>query len=116
MDGIFGGVTVGAGISVLYLIAAPPGSITPEVMMIFWLIGGLILEICAVAFAAMSWLLMVFIAEVGLAFFCNAFGSFVLAGWLMMIFSAFCIYFTAAILWLEVFRKPVLPLGRPIVG
>lgn len=61
------------------------------------------------------------IAEVGVAFLflginalTGSMAAGVIAGWLLIIFSAFCIYASAAILWAEHFQRPILPLGRPV--
>jgi succinate-acetate transporter protein len=119
--GLFGTViTLGAAFTLYQLaIQAPaPGAFTPEVMGAFWITLFVITEIFAIGFGRMSWFLLLGIAEVGVSFLflgINALtgGAGAIAGWLLIIFSAFCIYSSAAIVWGEHFQRPMLPLGRP---
>jgi succinate-acetate transporter protein len=115
LNGLFGTVaTIGVAATTWMLISAPkPGAITPEIMAVFWIILFIAMEIAAVGFGRMSWFLMLGIAEVGASFLCLGLGKFVLGGWLLMIFAAFCLYLGAALLWAEVFQRPILPIGRP---
>ena len=121
--GLFGTVvTLGAAFTLYQLViqAPAPGAFTPEVMGTFWITLFVITEIFAIGFGRMSWFLLAGIAEVGVAFLflglVNLGGAPItgaIAGWLLIIFSAFCIYSSAAILWGEHFQRPMLPLGRP---
>jgi succinate-acetate transporter protein len=117
--GLFGTViTLGAAFTLYQLAIQGAGAFTPEIMGTFWITLFVITEIFAIGFGRMSWFLMLGIAEVGVAFLClgiNALtgGAGAIAGWLLIIFSAFCIYSSAAILWGEHFQRPMLPLGRP---
>jgi len=122
--GLFGTViTLGAAFTLYQLaIQAPaPGAFTPEIMGTFWIALFVITEIFAIGFGRMSWFLLAGIAEVGVAFLflglVNLGGAPItaaIAGYLLIIFSAFCIYSSAAILWGEHFQRPMLPLGRPV--
>ena len=123
--GLFGTViTLGAALTLWEQVfkAPAPGAFTPEAMGVFWITLFVITEIFAVGFGRASWFLLAGIAEVGVAFLflgINAltgsqFASAV-AGYLLIIFSAFCIYASAAILWAEHFQRPILPLGRPVL-
>jgi hypothetical protein len=116
LNGLFGTVaTIGVAVTTWMLVTAPkPGAITPEIMAVFWIVLFVAMEIAAVGFGRMSWFIMLGIAEVGVSFLCIGFGMFVLGGWLLIIFAAFALYLAAAILWAEVFQRPVLPLGRPV--
>jgi len=116
LNGFFGTVaTIGIAITTWMLIMAPkPGVITPEILGVFNIILFVAMEIAAIGFGRASWFLMLGIAEVGAAFLCFGLAQIVLGGWLLIIFAVFCLYLGAAILWGEVFQKPVLPVGRPI--
>ena len=122
--GLFGTViTLGAAFTLYQLaIQAPaPGAFTPEVMGAFWITLFVITEIFAIGFGRMSWFLLLGIAEVGVSFLflginalTGSMAAGAIAGYLLIIFSAFCIYSSAAILWGEHFQRPMLPLGRPV--
>jgi len=122
--GLFGTViTLGAAFTLYQLaIQAPaPGAFTPEVMGAFWITLFVITEIFAIGFGRMSWFLLLGIAEVGVSFLflginalTGSMAAGAIAGYLLIIFSAFCIYSSAAILWGEHFQRPILPLGRPV--
>jgi succinate-acetate transporter protein len=116
LNGVFGTVaTVGISLTTWMLITVPrPGMITPEILGVFNIILFLVMEIAAVAFGRASWFLMLGIAEVGVAFLCFGLAQIVLGGWLLIIFAVFVLYIAAAILWGEVFQRPVLPIGRPV--
>lgn len=118
LNGLFGTVaTIGLSFITWMLITAPkPGAITPEIMGPFNIILFIAMEIAAIGFGRMSWFLMLAIAEVGVAFLCFGLGMLMYGGWLLIIFAACCLYLGAAILWAEVFQRPVLPLGRPVFG
>ncbi len=122
--GLFGTViTLGAAFTLYQqVIQAPaPGAFTPEVMGAFWISLFVITEIFAIGFGRMSWFLLLGIADVGVAFLflgINALTGSVMAGTiagvLLILFSAFCIYCAAAMVLGEHFERPVLPLGKPV--
>ena len=124
--GLFGTViTLGAAFTLYQLViqAPAPGAFTGEVMGAFWITLFVITEIFAIGFghAPFTWFILAGIAEVGVSFLflgINALtGSPItgaIAGWLLIIFSAFCIYSSAAIVLGEHFQRPMLPLGRPV--
>jgi len=122
--GLFGTViTLGAAFTLYQLAIQGAGAFTPEVMGVFWIALFVITEIFAIGFghAPYTGFIMAGIAEVGVAFLClgiNALtGSAVagtIAGVLLILFSAFCIYSAAAIVLGEHFQRPILPLGRPV--
>ena len=122
--GLFGTViTLGAAFTLFQLAIQGAGAFTPEVMGAFWITLFVITEIFAIGFgrAPYSWFILAGIAEVGVAFLflglVNLGGAPItgaIAGWLLIIFSAFCIYSAAAIVLGEHFQRPVLPLGRPV--
>jgi succinate-acetate transporter protein len=116
LNGVFGTVaTIGISLTTWMLITAPkPGAITPEIMGPFNIILFIVMEIAAIGFGRMSWLLMLGIADVGVAFLFFGLGMITYGGWLLIIFALFCLYLGAAILWGEVFQRPVLPVGRPV--
>jgi hypothetical protein len=116
LNGLFGTVaTIGISLTTWMLITAPkPGAITPEIMSPFNIILFIAMEIAAIGFGRMSWFLMLAIAEVGAAFLFFGLGMITYGGWLLIVFALFCLYLGAAILWGEVFQRPVLPLGRPV--
>lgn len=124
ISGLFGTViTMGAALTLYQQVfmAPQPGAFTPEVMAVFWFVLFILAETMAVAFGRASWFILLGIAEVGVAFLflsINAWTGSVFAlktaGWLLIVFSAFCIYCSAAMLWAEQFERPILPLGRPI--
>lgn len=123
LAGLFGTViTLGAAITLWQLVnAKEPGAITPEVMGVFWISLFVIAEVIAIGLGRASWFIMLGIAEVGVSFLflgINAawasHSAGIIAGWLLVIFSAFCIYASAAIVLGEHFQRPVLPVGKPI--
>jgi succinate-acetate transporter protein len=115
VNALFGTVaTLGGAITIWQLTTVPkPGLITPELMSIFWITLFVAMQVIAVGFGRMSWLIMLAISEVGLSFLFIGLGMFVIGGWLLIIFSVFAMYLAAAILWAETFQRPVLPLGGP---
>jgi succinate-acetate transporter protein len=120
--GLFGtAITLGAAFTLYQQVFQGGGTFTPEIMGTFWIALFVITEIFAIGFGRMSWFLLAGIAEVGVAFLflglVNLGGAPItaaIAGYLLIIFSAFCIYSSAAILWGEHFQRPMLPLGRPV--
>jgi succinate-acetate transporter protein len=124
--GLFGTViTLGAAFTLYQqVIQAPaPGAFTPEVMGAFWITLFVITEIFAIGFghAPYTGFIMAGIAEVGVAFLCLGINALTgsaaagtIAGVLLILFSAFCIYSAAAIVLGEHFQRPILPLGRPV--
>jgi len=123
--GLFGTViTLGAAFTLFQLAIQGGGHFTPEVMGAFWLALFVITEVFAIGFghAPYTWFIMAGIAEVGVAFFFLGLVNLgaaditgAIAGWLLIIFSAFCIYSGAAIVLGEHFQRPMLPLGRPVI-
>jgi len=123
--GLFGTViTLGAAFTLFQLAIQGGGHFTPEVMGAFWLALFVITEVFAIGFghAPYTWFIMAGIAEVGVAFFFLGLVNLgaaqitgAIAGWLLIIFSAFCIYSAAAIVLGEHFQRPMLPLGRPVI-
>jgi len=119
--GLFGTViTLGAAFTLYQQVFQGGGTFTPEVMGAFWITLFVITEIFAIGFGRMSWFLLAGIAEVGVAFLflglVNLGGAPItaaIAGYLLIIFSAFCIYSATAMMWGEHFQRPMLPLGRP---
>jgi len=123
LSGLFGTViTLGAAITLWQLLGAKePGAITPEVMGAFWIILFVLAEIIAYGLGRASWFIMLGIAEVGVAFLLLGINAAwaseaagIIAGWLLVVFSAFCIYASAAMLLGEHFQRPILPVGKPI--
>jgi len=120
--GLFGTViTLGAAFTLFQLVIQGGGAFTPEIMGTFWIALFVITEIFAIGFGRASWFLLAGIAEVGVAFLFLGLNTLTgsaaagaIAGYLLIIFSAFCIYSSAAILWGEHFQRPMLPLGRPV--
>lgn len=121
--GLFGTtITLGAAITLWQQLGAPkPGAITPEVMGFFWIALFFICEVIAIGLGRVSWFILAGIAEVGVSFVflgINALtGSPVaglIAGWLLIIFAAFCIYASSALVLAEHFGRLVLPLGKPV--
>lgn len=120
--GLFGTViTLGAAFTLFQLVIQGGGAFTPEIMGTFWIALFVITEIFAIGFGRASWFLLAGIAEVGVAFLflgintlTGSMAAGAIAGYLLIIFSAFCIYSSAAILWGEHFQRPMLPLGRPV--
>lgn len=120
--GLFGTViTLGVAFTLFQLAIQGAGAFTPEVMGAFWITLFVITEIFAIGFGRMSWFLLLGIAEVGVSFLflginalTGSMAAGAIAGYLLIIFSAFCIYSSAAILWGEHFQRPILPLGRPV--
>ena len=123
--GLFGTViTLGAAFTLFQLAIQGGGAFTPQVMGAFWLTLFVITEVFAIGFghAPYTWFIMAGIAEVGVAFFFLGLVNLgaaditgAIAGWLLIIFSAFCIYSGAAIVLGEHFQRPMLPLGRPVI-
>jgi succinate-acetate transporter protein len=118
--GLFGTViTMGAAITLWQQMGAK--AITPEVMGAFWLALFVITEVYAIGFGRATWLLLAGIAEVGVAFLFLGINQLTglaitgtIGGWLLIVFSAFCIYASSAILLAEQFGRPILPIGRPV--
>jgi len=120
--GLFGTViTLGVAFTLFQLAIQGAGAFTPEVMGTFWITLFVITEVFAIGFGRMSWFLLAGIAEVGVSFLflgllylggAPIMGA--IAGWLLIIFSAFCIYASSAILWAEHFQRLILPIGRPV--
>jgi len=115
-------VTLGAALTLWQQLgAAEPGAITPEVMGVYWIVLFVFAEVFAIGLGRASWLIMVGIGEAGVAFLflgINALSASrptaLIAGYLLVVFSAFCIYVSSAMVLGEHFQRPVLPLGRPI--
>lgn len=123
LSGLFGTViTLGAAITLWQQLgAAEPGAITPEVMGVFWIVLFIIAEVIAWGLGRASWFILLGIAEVGVAFLflgINALyashAAALAAGYLLMVFAAWCIYASSAMVLGEHFQRPVLPLGKPI--
>lgn len=123
LSGLFGTViTLGAAITLWQQLgAAEPGAITPEVMGVFWIVLFVLAEVIAIGLGRVTWFIMVGIGEVGVAFLflgINALSASrttgLIAGYLLIVFSAFCIYASSAMVLGEHFQRPVLPLGKPI--
>lgn len=123
LSGLFGTViTLGAAITLWQQLgAAEPGAITPEVMGVFWLVLFVFAEVIAYGLGRATWFIMLGVAEVGVSFLflaINAFtasrGSGLVAGYLLIVFSVFCIYASSAMVLGEHFQRPMLPLGKPI--
>lgn len=122
--GSFGTViTLGAAFTMwIQIFKAPaPGAFTGEIMGFFWITLFIITEVVAIGFGRISWFILLFVAEVGVMFlFLGIFALVglpvlnVIAGWLSLIFAAFCLYTASAIMLGEHFQRPVLPLGRPV--
>lgn len=123
LSGLFGTViTLGAAITLWQQLgAAEPGAITPEVMGVFWIVLFVLAEVIAIGLGRVTWFIMVGIGEVGVSFLflgINALSASrttgLIAGYLLIVFSAFCIYASSAMVLGEHFQRPVLPLGKPI--
>jgi len=124
LSGLFGTViTLGAAITLWQQLgAAEPGAITPEVMGVFWIVLFVIAEVIAIGLGRASWFIMVGIGEVGLSFLFLGISALsasprttgLIAGYLLIVFSAFCLYASSAMVLGEHFQRPVLPLGKPI--
>lgn len=123
LSGLFGTViTLGAAITLGQLLGAPePGAITPEVMGVFWLVLFVFAEVIAYGLGRATWFIMLGVGEVGVAFLFLAInaltasrGSGLVAGYLLVVFSVFCIYASSAMVLGEHFQRPMLPLGKPI--
>ena len=119
--GLFGTtITLGAAITLWQQLGAA-GAITPEVMGVFWIVLFFIAEVVAIGLGRVSWFVLAGIAEVGVSFVflgINAltgspFAGFI-AGWLLIIFAAFCVYASSAIVLAEHFGRLILPIGRPV--
>lgn len=123
LSGLFGTViTLGAAITLWQQLgAAQPGAITGEVMGVFWIVLFVIAEVIAIGLGRASWFIMAGIAEVGLSFLFLGINSLSpsnsvahIAGYLLIVFSAFCLYASSAMVLGENFQRPVLPLGKPV--
>ncbi len=123
LSGLFGTViTLGAALTLWQQLgAAEPGAITPEVMGVFWIVLFVIAEVVAIGLGRASWFIMAGVAEVGVAFLFTGINalwgshaSIVLAGWLLVIFAAFALYASSAMVLGDHFGRPVLSIGRPI--
>lgn len=124
LSGLFGTViTLGAAITLWQQLgAAEPGAITPEVMGVFWIVLFVIAEVIAIGLGRASWFIMVGIGEVGLSFLFLGISALsssprttgLIAGYLLIVFSAFCLYASSAMVLGEHFQRPVLPLGKPV--
>jgi succinate-acetate transporter protein len=121
--GLFGTViTLGAAITLWQQVSAPdPAAFTPEAMGVFWIVLFALGEIIAIGLGRASWFIMAGIAEVALAFLFLGISALapsqdagIIAGYLLVVFSAFCVYASAAMVLGEHFERPVLPLGGPI--
>ncbi len=118
--GLFGTtITLGAAITLWQQLGAA-GAITPQVMGVFWITLFFICEFIAIALGRISWFVLAGIAEVGVSFVflgINALtGSSVaglIAGWLLIIFAAFCVYLSSALMYVEHFGRLIMPLGKP---
>jgi len=121
--GSFGTViTLGAAFTMwIQIFKAPaPGAFTGEIMGFFWITLFIVTEVIAIGFGRVSWFILLFVAEVGVMFLFLAIfawsgipGLGIIAGWLALIFAAFCLYTASAIVLGEHFQRPVLPIGRP---
>lgn len=136
--GLFGTmVTLGAALTTwfqvggLLMFGRPPASFTPEIMGPFWITLFVITEVFAIGYLNMSWFVAAGIAEVGVVFLLEGIYSLQgapiaesgyitaatanVAGYLAIIFAAFCVYAMSAVMLNENFGKQVLPLGGPVV-
>jgi len=121
--GSFGTViTLGAAFTMwIQIFKAPaPGAFTGEIMGFFWITLFIVTEVIAIGFGRVSWFILLFVAEVGVMFLLLAIFAWsgipafgIIAGWLALIFSVFCLYTASAIVLGEHFQRPVLPIGRP---
>lgn len=122
--GSFGTViTLGAAFT-LYIMgfkAPEPGAFTPELLGPFWITLAIITGVFAICFGRMSWFMMLGVFCVGVAFLSLGFSYVVdapvlvdIAGWLVLLFAAWCLWISAAILFGEHFQRPVLPIGSPV--
>jgi len=100
--------------------APAPGAFTGEIMGFFWITLFIVTEVIAIGFGRVSWFILLFVAEIGVMFLVLAIfawsgipGLGIIAGWLALIFAAFCLYTASAIVLGEHFQRPVLPIGRP---
>ncbi|MCS7280603.1 MAG: GPR1/FUN34/YaaH family transporter [Desulfobacterota bacterium] len=116
-------ITMGAAFTLYEIVFMAPkaGAFTPELLGVFWFVLFIITEVFAIGFGRASWFLLLGIAEVGVAFLFLSINAWtgsqiagIIGGWLLILFSAFCIYASSALLLAEHFEKPILPIGRPI--
>jgi succinate-acetate transporter protein len=125
ISGVFGTViTLGVAFTLYQLaIQAPvPGAFTPEVLGAFWITLCVITEVFAIGFGRASWFVLAAVAEAGVAMLFlgilelgGAAITGTIAGYLLIVFAACCLYGSTAILWGEHFQRPMLPLGKPIL-
>lgn len=119
--GLFGTtITLGAAFTLWQQLGAA-GAITPEVMGVFWITLFLICEAIAIGLGRVSWFIMAGIAEVGVSFVFLGINALtgspfagLTAGWLLIVFAAFCVYASSALVLAEHFGRLILPLGRPV--
>ncbi len=116
-------ITLGAVLTLYQQIfmAPKPGAFTLEVMGVFWFILFILAILMGIGFGRVSWLLCLGIIEIGVAFlfvsinaWTGSLSALKIAGWLFILFAVFCIYFSTALLYVEHFERPILPLGKPI--
>jgi succinate-acetate transporter protein len=116
-------ITMGAAFTLYEMVfmAPKPGALTPQLLGVFWFVLFIITEVFAIGFGRASWFLLLGIAEVGVAFLFLSINAWsgsetagVIGGWLLIFFSAFCIYASSALLLGEHFERPILPMGKPI--
>ncbi|MCL0095556.1 GPR1/FUN34/YaaH family transporter [Dehalococcoidia bacterium] len=116
-------VTLGAAFTMYIMVfAAPePGAFTPDLLGPFWITLAIITGVFAICFGRMSWFMMLGVFCVGVAFLLLGLSYVVdmpgltdIAGWLVLLFAAWCVYISAAILFGEHFQRPVLPIGSPV--
>jgi succinate-acetate transporter protein len=120
LSGLFGTtITLGAALTLWQQLKGE--GITPEVMGFFWITLFLIGIGIAIGLGKVSWFIMAGIAEVAVSFLFLGISALagsqvagVIGGWLILIFAAFCVYVSIALVWAEHFGRLVLPIGGPV--
>lgn len=116
-------VTLGAAVTLWQLVykSNPDAPTTPEVLGVFWITLSVIVLVFAIGLGRASWFIALGITLAAVAFLFlgieaawASHNAALIAGYLLVVFAAFCIYASAAMVLGEHFQRAVLPLGKPI--
>jgi len=125
----FGGMLAGAGAfssltHTWWLLSGQAGSIALQYEGWAWFGAGIVLLLFVPATARLSWLLVLFCLEVGIALILHGLvlvsdmawtTMLVVDGWMIFAFAIYCFYDGLAILTNTIYEKQVMPLGGPLI-
>lgn len=120
---VFGGILGFGGVSqvaVMTWTAVQGIPLDPTITGYMWGGAGVILILIGIVALRASWWFFAALVMVGIGLVLNALAWIVpalmpLSGWILFVFSLWCFYTATAIIMNTMARKPVLPLGGPVI-